>query len=228
MGNVLWFLYGIYTAKYKELVASLIKATQDENFLVFALCGRTIIETTATLRYYNHKTISVVRDVKDEEGFSPEQLATIVEVLDEHSRGGQFNWGDFFAIPRRDMAAKLIESAKNRKPQKADTESIQNPKSKRSGQTLGEWEKDMPELRLIYAFFCELVHPNLGSNFMVMGVKDCNLQLCGDTVKGVGRSLTIEGIMFLSPILREALSCMADLRCWAEINKPETGAHTLQ
>lgn len=220
MGEVLWLIYGIYVAKYRELLSSVVKSTQSEDFIVFALCGRAVIETTATLRYYNNKTLAVVTGAKNPDQFSVDEINSIIELLDKHSRGGRFDWTKFFSAPRREMAQQLVE-ARRKKAQSATPEELPNPIQVNVQTALDAWSKEQPEIMLFYDFFCELVHPNLGSNFMIMGAKAESLQLCGKTVKGVGRSLAIEGIQFLTPVVRESSMLMANLLGWAAINKPE-------
>ncbi|HXX76680.1 MAG TPA: hypothetical protein VEI50_16230 [Nitrospiraceae bacterium] len=80
---------------------------------------------------------------------------------------------------------------------------------------------EKPGIALIYDFFCELVHPNLGSNFLMMGARDGSLHVAGSTDKSVGGSLTIEGIKFLGPIIKEASLNMAKLLGWAATTKPK-------
>lgn len=220
IGEVLWFIYGIYIAKFRELLTTVIDATHKEDFLVFALCGRSIIETTATLRYYNNKILSVVVEAKNKDQFSTDEINLIIGLLDKHSRGGRFDWTKFFSAPRREMAEQLVK-ARSKKSSNTLANELPNPSQVNIQTALDAWSKEHPEIVLIYDFFCELVHPNLGSNFMVMGAKSGSLHLCGKTVKGVGRSLTVEGIQFLAPVVKEAASCMASLLGWAAITKPE-------
>jgi len=220
MGDVLWLIYGIYIAKYRELLSAVVKSTRDEDFLVFALCGRAVIETTATLRYYNDKTLAVITGAKNPDQFSVDEIKRIVELLDKHSRGGRFDWPQFFSAQRGEMAQQLVQ-ARRKKNQNAKTEELPNPIQVNVQTALDAWSKEQSEIVLFYDFFCELVHPNLGSNFMVMGTKDGSLQLCGKTVKGVGRSLAIEGIQFLTPVVREASLLLANLLYWAAISKPD-------
>lgn len=218
VGQTLWLIYGIYTAKYRELLDSVIRATNDEDFLIFALSGRATIETTATLRYYNNKLLAIIKSAKDLDAFSKEEIADIVRLLDKHSRGGRFDWTQFWSSPRQDMAMTLV-AARRAKKGVGDPNPLPNPSQVNIQTAIDAWAADQPEIILFYDFFCELVHPNLGSNFMIMGSKDGYLQLCGNTVKGVGRSLAVEGIKFLAPTVHEAALCMVNLISWAATTK---------
>ncbi len=216
MAQVLWLIFGIYTAKYRELTSSVIQATNDKTFLVFALCGRAIIETTATLRYYNNKFLGQIRTAKDPDAFDADEIKSIIELLDTHSRGGRFNWAMFLTSPRSDMVKHLVDAGKNKiKGSQTNPEQI-NVKT-----TISKWAKDQPEVLLAYDFFCELVHPNLGSNFMMMGYKDTSVEVCGTTEKALARSIAIEGIQFLAPVIKEAQLCQVNLLGWAASIKQE-------
>ena len=83
---------------------------------------------------------------------------------------------------------------------------------------INNWGKESNGIQLAYAFFCELVHPNLGSNFLVMGVGNGNLNVSGDTKKVVARSIAAEGLRFLGPILKQALSDLSILLYWAALH----------
>ncbi|MEI7996364.1 MAG: hypothetical protein WCH01_15815 [Methylococcaceae bacterium] len=83
---------------------------------------------------------------------------------------------------------------------------------------INKWGEESPGAQLAYAFFCELVHPNLGSNFLVMGVGNGNLLVGGDTKKVVARSIAAEGLRFLGPILKQASNDLLVLLYWAALH----------
>lgn len=84
------------------------------------------------------------------------------------------------------------------------------------------WVSDVPTIALIYDFFCEVVHPNLGSNFLVMGADNGSLYVAANREKTVGRSLAIEGIELVAPVVREASACMAQLLMWSAMTEKAT------
>lgn len=220
IGTVLWLLYGIYAAKYRELLKNVIRSTADEDFLVFAYCGRGLIENTAMLRYYNNKINIIVSTSKDPDKFSVEEISRIIELLDKHSRGGRFDWEAFWTSNRKDMAERLVAARKKDKQSHTPLD-LPNPTQVNIETAIKSWMGDEGGIILVYDFFCELVHPNLGSNFLVMGARDGSLHVAGPTVKSLGRSLTIEGIKYLAPIIKEASSNMASLLYLAAITKPK-------
>jgi len=45
-------LIGAYASKFADLSTSIIRAVEHRDFLTYAVCGRALLEATATLRYY--------------------------------------------------------------------------------------------------------------------------------------------------------------------------------
>jgi hypothetical protein len=105
------------------------------------------------------------------------------------------------------IAATKHEKASDKAP-------MSNPSQINAKSTIDAWASDEPGIALIYDFFCEIVHPNIGSNFLVMGADDEILYAAGSREKTIGRSLAAEGIQLLAPVVREAAACMAQLLLW--------------
>src|SRR5207253_8744668 len=101
-----------------------------------------------------------------------------------------------------------------RKTKLTDEPLLLNPSQVNVITALNQWAADKPGIILAYEFFCELVHPNLGSNLLVMGAKDGHLRVGGTTPRSVGRSLCIEGIQFLAGAGRETVGQLALLLGW--------------
>jgi hypothetical protein len=158
--TVLRVLYATYLTKFRELLHEMIHSANEERFIVFALTGRTFIETTAVLRFYNSKILKVVRGTGTRDHFSPEEFQAIASLLDQHSRGGRFDWFEFWTSNREDMAAELVS---RRKSKGKEDLTLPNPIQVNAMTALDSWAKEEPAIILGYEFFCELVHPNLGS-----------------------------------------------------------------
>ncbi|MEI7516199.1 MAG: hypothetical protein WCK81_12500 [Betaproteobacteria bacterium] len=219
--KILGFLYGMYVEKYFELLSEVVISINNERFLTFGLAARTLLETSATLRHYNKKLQDIADSAKDKDNFSVAELNELALILDKHSRGGRFDWFRFWTSNRKDMAENLVNEIKNKskKNDKVDSSRTQtNPDSINVQTAINKWGEDSHGVQLAYAFFCELVHPNLGSNFLVMGVGNGNLHVGGDTKKVVARSIAAEGIRFLGPVLKQALNDLAVLLYWAALH----------
>jgi hypothetical protein len=74
-----------------------------------------------------------------------------------------------------------------------------------------KWAESEPGVDLIYGYYCELVHPNLGSTFLVMGNGGSPIAVGGKNTKTLGRKVAIDGLSLLSPIIKEAGKNLAAL-----------------
>ena len=196
--RVLGFLYGIYLEKTSELIRSLIGAFNAEHYLVGALVGRTLFETVALLRYYNNELLDIAKRAESSEKFSLEDIKRIVEVLDQHSRGGYFDWQEFWSTDPRAYAATLVQRKKS-----ARFPNQPNPSQVRIGEAIKAWGAEEPVVMLTYDFFSELVHPNLGSNFLVMGYAEAGLAVGGETPHGLGKSISHQALCMLYIAVKE-------------------------
>jgi hypothetical protein len=158
-----------YISKFADLSAGILHAVDNSNFLVYALCGRSLLEITATLRYYVIHEYKPLFD-KGAAGLAePGDLQRIIQVDDRHLRGTRFNWGDFlfrnYAKLKNDAVAQLRDKRdKRRRSSKAD----ENLSEQVNVQTcVDKWAQETPEALVAYNLFCDLVHPNFGSTFLV-------------------------------------------------------------
>lgn len=212
LGNFFKFIHVTYLEKYRDLVSDFIDASNSKRYLTVALCGRSLIEATASLRFYNNAVMRKVRvsSKKDLDGIDLEFLRDALDLATKHMHGSKMNWGEFFTSDKRTFVATLVEKEKKRlrkeTPKKEDY--IQSlPVSK----FLDSWFDDDPELvALAYNFYSELVHPNLGSNLLLTGVAEGKVQVGRESNRSIGKTICREAVTFLAPILKEASRQLAE------------------
>jgi hypothetical protein len=205
IGDFFSFIYAQYVGKYKELLEAVIDNTNSGNYIVSSMVGRSIVETTAALRYYNIECEKSIRAIAELEKagkspFDPDAMSELMGLVNQHMKGSKFDWSAFFSTDTRAFVDNLIK----READKKNASPVEYPESLRIRKMLAPWEAEMPELRFIYAFFSDLVHPNLGSNLLLIGLKDGKIQIGGDSNKSVGKRIATECVRFLAPILKEA------------------------
>jgi hypothetical protein len=227
------FLYAQYEIKYADLTGGLIESANNKNYLVFALCGRSLLEITAVLRYYNNKLLAVLGETTADGELDHEQTKRLFHILDSHARGGKFNWHEFHFGERSRFANHLVEERKKRSKSHSKSESASildktNPSQVNVLTAVDSWAKENAAAQLSYDFFCELVHPNLGSNFLVMGSRRDELVIGKSSSKNIARGLYLEGLsMIAATAIREATFQMGALLVLSEAkesNAPD-GAH---
>jgi hypothetical protein len=158
------FALSIYIDKFKQLYSALAQSILDENYLVYAMCGRSIIENAATLRYYaKHKDFIALSASKRDGAYSEVTLQNSTELLDKFVRGNRFS-GEAFMEGR---FTELTNQAGQEHPSQINAVTC-----------IERWCRESKSLQSLYSLLCDLVHPNLGNNFLVMKT------YCGELVAG--------------------------------------------
>jgi len=177
-----------YVAKFAELSSAILDAVKKEHYLSYALCGRSLIENAATLRYYS---IHKYSPLFEKGGVD---LKRLIEVDDQHLRGSRFDWESFFTKDYQ----KLWESAAQRNEPKADNKSkaitvdrnsSTQPNVVRVGECIKSWAAVSPGIGVVYDLFCDMVHPNIGSTFLVASVGAGGLYFAKHRGESVGKRI---------------------------------------
>lgn len=160
------FAVAIYVAKFKQLYESIVNNLNHCHYLIYAQSGRSILENTATLRYYSrHKDLHAVRQALSTGSVPTSTLNTAIQTVDKLIRGNRFTWQAF--IERR--FSELEDAPED---PKLKQEHVQD--------CLRHWYKDNPSMKGLYNILSDLVHPNLGSNLTVIRAWDGKLTACGE------------------------------------------------
>lgn len=208
------FLYAQYQLKYAELTGGLIDSLNKKEYMIFASCARGLLELTAVLRYYTKKLEPIIDEAAKTGIFSHEQQKTMLDIIDQHARGGRFNWNEFYFGNKSSFAKHLVEMRKKKGKQfSAEAKNILekvNPEQVNVLTAIDNWAKEEPGVLLTYEYFCELVHPNLGSSFLVMGSNENRLVVGRASTKNVGKDLCAQGLpMIASTAIREGALYMS-------------------
>ncbi|PSV92417.1 hypothetical protein [Photobacterium iliopiscarium] len=193
--NYIKCLVSCYVSKYADLSTSIIHAVKSENYFAYALAGRALIEITATLHYYiNSQYIPLLsKDV-----LTVEDMNKLIEISDKHLRGGRFDWATFlerdFDKMREDVRLKIKNKGKA-----PDTDSLLK-KQVNVVTCLNKWAKQTPEVMIAYDLFCDLVHPNIGSSFLVASVSKDGLFFTKNKGEQIGKQVVDETFVLLLSI----------------------------
>lgn len=196
-------LLSIYVNKYSLLSESMIHSINRNDFFSYALTGRAMIELAATLRYYLfHK----YKPLLDKKFLTPSEFRTLIEIDDKHLRGGRFDWESFLFKKFDQMKENVISEIKNKKKKtkkKAELSSLKNKIHKEQYNVLTcieKWAMETPSVMIGYNLFCDLVHPNIGSNFLVSTVEDGKLFFKRDGKNQTGFDLFVQTFPLLLSI----------------------------
>ena len=97
------------------------------------------------------------------------------------------------------LKADLIEQVKKDK-KKSKTPSISETMTAPQVNVLTcieKWSEDTPEVLIAYNLFCDLVHPNIGSNFLIASTDDNKLYFTRFRGEPVGRQIFAQSFPLL-------------------------------
>jgi len=212
LGIFFSFIHNSYVEKFGDLVGEVISSVNSKQYLVTALCGRSIVESTATLRYYNNAVFKKVNisNTRDLEGIDVKFFSDALELATKHMHGSSMNWGQFFTSDTKTFVKDLVEKEKARL-KKEKPKGVDYVQSISIARALDSWFDEEPELvALAYNFFSELVHPNLGSNLLLLGVSDGKVQSGKASNRALGKTICREAVKYLAPCLKEAMKQFAN------------------
>jgi hypothetical protein len=157
-----------YVSKVVDLSDSLLAGLERYDYLTYALCARSLIEIVATLRYY---ILHQYKPLLDNPSLQFEDMMNLLLIDERHLRGSRFDWesflyGNYAKITKE--AASEIAAKKNKKRSSNKAQSSKKEAEQVNVLTcIEKWAEQTQEVMVAYKLFCDLVHPNLGSNFLV-------------------------------------------------------------
>ncbi len=161
-----------YVSRFSDLSEGLLDAIEKQNYLVYALNARALIENVATLRYYvQHQ----YKPIFDSGSFTPEDMRRLIEIDDRHLRGSRFDWESFLFRRYSKLKDDAVQHLKDVKDQRKSVVDgmIQGQVNVLS--CIQKWAGETPEVLIAYNLFCDLVHPNIGSSFLVASLSSGGL-----------------------------------------------------
>jgi hypothetical protein len=202
--NYIQLLVSVYTSKFSLLSDSIIHAINRNDFLTYALSGRSLIECVATLRYY---VSSKYKPLFDKGWISAHDMDELIKIDHKHLCGTRFDWESFF-FKRYDKLKDDVIAKLKLQNKKGDRESISKGNRIQRDQTniityIQKWAKVTPEVMIVYDLFCDLVHPNIGSNFLVASIRGDKLHFGSSSGEPMGLIFFQQSFpMFLSVIYK--------------------------
>ena len=190
-------LVSCYVSKFVDLSLAILSVVETSNYLVYALCGRALLETTATLRYY---VVNRYGRLLDKGELTTDDLRQLVQIDDQHLRGSRFDWESFMS----QHYSKMVEDSQRKlanKGKKSPPEEAVRPV--RVGECVEKWALDTPAIRIAYDLFCDLVHPNIGSNFLVASVSGNSLYFKKRTGMLVGQQIFEQSLPLLMSVMHK-------------------------
>lgn len=175
-----------YASKFAQLSEAVLDSIEQKRYLIYALAGRSLIEFTATLHYY---ITNQYRPLLAKASLDVEEMKGLLAIDDRHLRGGRFDWDSFFFkrySKLKDDAVKQLASKKAK--QKFIVDGIISEQVNVLT-CIEKWAEKTPEVLIAYNLFCDLVHPNIGSSFLVASTQGQDLYFSPSKEKHVGTDI---------------------------------------
>ena len=195
------FAIAVYASKLRQLYEALAYGLETERYLVYAQSGRAILENVATIRYYSrHVDLLAAHQAWRNSTLSDPILRQANLTLDKFLRGTRFSWDAFLEARAEDITTQ---------PDQPHLAQIH------SGTCLCKWFKERPQLESLYTLLCDLVHPNQGSNLLVM--RSSQQRLVAKEGVGVSAAMfivapSLAGILSAFKDFSDAISALAALQ----------------
>jgi hypothetical protein len=175
------------------LNAAMVRAVNTWDFLSYALAGRSLIEVTATLRYYLHTQLRPIVDAcVKASSVRYDQLAGLIETEDRVLRGGRFDWLKFFLnqfAALQDDYAEGLEAKKRGGGAAKRPGDSSSPKQVNVITCIERWAREARYVGVLYELFCDMVHPNIGSTLCIAVPRDGGIAFMIDQENSTGVAL---------------------------------------
>lgn len=179
-------LFACYVSKYAQLSTTLIDSVDKQHFLIYGLTGRSLIEMVATLRYY---ILHQYKPLLDQDSLSNNDLLKLIAIDERHLKGSRFNWEAYLLKQYEQLLDETVKQFKNKKDkQKAISDGIKQEQVNVLT-CIEKWADETPEVLVAYNLFCDLVHPNMGSTFLVASTTHGELHFSMNKGQNVGAGI---------------------------------------
>lgn len=177
VGRQLRAIASLAAAKLSSISGLVVRCIEESDWLVYGMAGRSLIEHVATLRYYFQEKLGpLVEQRRRGQRLSDERLAEVRQVLMQCIRSGRFDWAQPLA---QWLGAAPIPAA-------PDAVSLEQVNVLTCVQ---KWDKESNGLAAMYAMFCDMVHPNLGSSLLVISLDGQELGFDQSSEAAIGRAI---------------------------------------
>lgn len=188
-----------YVNRFSELSNGVLVGLDNRDYLIYALCGRSLIETTAILRYY---MLREYKPLLDRRTLVAADMKKLIDIDDHHLRGTGFDW-ESFALRRYSRLRDRAQAKRKHKPSGEHIEPSAMPRQIPIGRCIDSWSKEVANVGVAYDLFCDMVHPNAGSSFLVASTGPDGLYFSKFRGDPVGKAIVEQSLLLLLSITQK-------------------------
>jgi hypothetical protein len=145
---------------------AVVDSVNDGNLLVAFQALRSYVELVAAVRFTVKRMEPLVNEAVARGQVSHETARSLANHVQVLLHGGRFNWATYF----EEGAAAVVDRKRMKRTQQDKQRFKTN--SLRIGKCVDDWGKESPAARFIYDYLSDLVHPNKGSNLVLLVERD--------------------------------------------------------
>lgn len=197
-----------YVSRFSMISKGMLTAIETKNFSSYALTGRSLIEITATLRYY---VLKKYKPLFDKSNLSHDEMRSLIEIDDRHLRGSRFDWTSFLSGKYLTIVEEQVRVLRNKKAKVTEISKRLSEDQVNVTTCIESWAEAQPGILLGYSLFCDLVHPNVGSSFLIASLSNGKLSFIPDKGESFGAKIFEQSFPILVSLIKEFGECLAML-----------------
>jgi len=143
---------------------AIIDNVNSRNLLVAFQSMRALVEAVAAVRHTLEKLGPLIRECSDRGIVTAEEAHQLNYHSDLLLHGGRFDWQHYF---ENDAWAVLERKGKQRSKEERQ-KFEERARYLKLEKCIDSWSKKQPLARFAYDYLCDLVHPNKGSNLVLL------------------------------------------------------------
>lgn len=175
-----------YVSKFAQLCETVLDSVENQRYLIYALAGRSLIEFTATLRYY---MLFQYKPLLDKDSLTHDDMKRLIDIDERHLRGSRFDWESYFLERYGKLKDDTVKQLASKKAKQKYIAAGIIAEQVNVLTCIEKWAETTPEVLITYNLFCDLVHPNIGSSFLVASITDQGLYFSPLKGKSVGADI---------------------------------------
>jgi len=169
--HYLKLIYNHYLIKLVLNGDLIIHSVKDSNYIAYALAGRSFIEHVAVWRYYLVEKYAPI--LSSSKGIGFEEALILIKIHKKHLYGTSFDWGQWLKKDYSGLENDYLAKISDKKKKQYDKESRENAQVNVLT-CVQKSAKILPKIGVYYDMFCDLVHPNFGSNILLFSLSGDN------------------------------------------------------
>lgn len=164
-------IYNIQLRKLAKLGGLITSSVLNKDPLAYSLAGRSLLENIATWRYFlvsKYAKVFPNNDMTDDEYF--ESLEKLIQISRHFIFGTRFDWDTWLAGDSAALEENYLSELKMKKKKQSPAANVDRVNAVNVLTCIQKLSEELPSFGTNYELFCDMIHPNVGSNMFICGI----------------------------------------------------------